>query len=260
VHIPPAAASAPLASGYFPDLPPSAYHLLERNIVMARKARTARVARSAAPRRARTTRTPRPSRQSATAVKIARPKNAVSRSTTSGTTTTTRSRRGRVANGLKGVTRTHTKGPAGSATTRKATTKTKSGLTRTAKVRKTTTGTGANRVARTTRTITRVKNGRKVTRTVTRTNRGGKVTVKRSKPVVSGNGPKTTRPKARATGGMAKGTKAGGHKIIAVTKPRNPKVKHLPGTAPRASRQRSSATPTTTTPKIRKGRGRVKLK
>jgi hypothetical protein len=159
-------------------------------------------------------------------IKMPKPRTAKPRRTRTpkGTTTTTRARRGRAKGGLKSVTRKHTRSaptfgsPSGKrSTARKATVKTRGGLKRTASVTKTTVGKGASRVAKSVRTITRVKNGRKVTRTVTRINRGGKVTVKRSKPKVTGRGPKTTRPK-------------------------NPGVRHAKGTAPRASRQSSGGT------------------
>lgn len=169
-------------------------------------------------------------------IKLPKPKTAKPRTTRSatGSTTTTRSRRGRAKAGLRSVKRSHTKStptfgsPRGKrSTTRSATAKTRGGLKRTAKVSKSTTGTGAGRVTKTRRVITRVKNGRTVKRVVTRVNRGGKVTVNRSAPKVSGRGPQSTRPT---------------HRPVAARKPVNPGVRHMPGTAPAASPQRSGGT------------------
>jgi hypothetical protein len=127
-----------------------------------------------------------------------------SRTTTRGVT---RTKNG--ATSSKRVARTHMKGPAGTGTQRKATAKTRGGLTRTAKVSRTTTGTGANRVTKTRRVITRIKNGRTVKRVVNRVNRGGNVSVQ-SKVKVSGRGPRSTTPQT--------------HKPIAVHKPSNPGI------------------------------------
>jgi hypothetical protein len=156
-------------------------------------------------------------RRKAAKTTLPKPRSSKPRTTRSaGTTTTTRSRRGQAKGGQRSVTRSHSVrkpslsgGAQRKSTTRKATVKTKGGLTRTAKTSKTTTGSGANRVTKSTRTITRTRpNGRKVVRKVTRVNRGGKVTVERSKPKV--------------TGGLAPAT----HKPMARKKVSNPGVKH----------------------------------
>lgn len=129
----------------------------------------------------------------------------------------TRKRVGRAKGGKRTVTRTHTRSaptfgaPTGKKSTkRKATVKTKGGLTRTAKVTKTTSGSGAGRVVKKTRTITRVKNGRKVVRKVTTVNRGGKVTTTKTAPKVTGQGPQSTKPKAAAPARPKRAARTGG--------------------------------------------------